>query len=125
MTVPSHPADMLNPYQLAELADCASPDTLTSPGAMFLLHVQDATADHVSHGGDADDLSEIADNAPNVYTWKRWQEFTDLAAWQEDATELGASTDDMTAAAGVCLYLIAERLARALIEQWQGDDDDE
>lgn len=74
-------------------------------------------------------MAEIADAAPDVYTHTRWQEFADLGAWQEDPTEIGSDGSDMTAAAGVCLYMIAERLAWALLgelaEQDDEDDDEE
>ena len=105
-----------------------------SPGAKFLRSVADDTAERIAYhfAGDdprqydpadladmlAEELHEVADAAPSVYTGARWAEFADLAAWQEDAAELGASADDLTAAAGVALYVIAERLALALVESW-------
>lgn len=120
-------------YSLAGDADCASPDSETSPGARLLTHVRDAVTDLIEYDPDAwreavdtDDVqsldyngavSEIADGAPSVYTNTRWTEFADLAAWQEDPTELGFEGSDMTQAAGICLYMIAERLAWALIEE--------
>lgn len=117
---------------------CAPPADLStvqpSPGAKFLRSVADDTAVRIAyHFADddprqydpadladmlAEELAEVADAAPSVYTFTRWQEFTDLAAWQEDAAELGASTDDLTGAAGVALYMIAERLTLALVESW-------
>ena len=114
-------------FALANMADCSCPDALDSPGAKFLLDVQSATADHLDSDGDPEELHEIADNAPDVYTWQRWQEFVDLGAWQEDPAELGGESEDMTAQAGICLYLIADRLARALVEAWReaADDDDD
>jgi len=66
----------------------------------------------------ADEIAEVADGAVPVYTGERWAVFADLAAWQEDTTEYGATGDDLTAAAGIALYVIAERLARALVEKW-------
>lgn len=109
----------LNAYQLARLADCASPDSLESAGAAFLVNVADTWQERASDGSyDRDDTPwEIADAAPSVYTFTRWQEFTDLAAWQEDADEVGGLPADMTDAAGVCLYLIAERLVNALTDE--------
>ena len=136
----------LTTWHLANLAGCGSPDRPDgigvsppadlstvdpSPGAKFLRSVADDTAERIAyHFADDDprqydpaDLAdmlaeEVADGAPSIYTFTRWQEFTDLAAWQEDATELGASADDLTAAAGVALYMIAERLALALVDAW-------
>lgn len=124
MPVPTHPADMLNAFQLANMADCCSPDSHTSPGAELLLYVQRATADHLAEGGDPEELHEIADGAPNVYTYQRWLQFTDLAAWQEEPEELGGTGEDMTTQAGICLYLIADRLAHALVNAWKDDADD-
>ncbi len=136
----------LTTWHLANLAGCGSPDrpdgigvsppadlstVAPSPGALFLRSVADDLAERIAYvfadldpaGCDLtreleEELHEVADAAPSVYTFTRWQEFTDLAAWQEDATELGASADDLTAAAGIALYAIAERLALALVESW-------
>jgi len=136
----------LTTWHLANLAGCGSPDRPDgigvsppadlstvdpSPGALFLRSVADDTAERIAyHFADLDpagcdlarelegEVQEVADAAPSVYTFTRWQEFTDLAAWQEDATELGASADDLTGAAGVALYVIAERLALALVDAW-------
>ena len=136
----------LTTWHLANLAGCGSPDRPDgigvsppadlstvdpSPGAKFLRSVADDLAERIAYVfADLDpagcdlarelegEVQEVADAAPSVYTFTRWQEFTDLAAWQEDATELGASADDLTGAAGVALYMIAERLALALVEAW-------
>jgi hypothetical protein len=48
-----------------------------------------------------------------IYTHERWQVFVDLQAYQEDVSEYG-DADDLTNAAGVALYMIAERLVHAL-----------
>ena len=136
----------LTTWHLANLAGCGSPDrpdgigvsppadlstVAPSPGALFLRSVADDLAERIAYvfadldpaGCDLtreldEEVQGVADAAPSVYTFTRWQEFTDLAAWQEDATELGASADDLTAAAGIALYAIAERLALALVESW-------
>src|SRR4051812_11998356 len=117
-------------HQLSGDADCASPDSPTSAGAHFLTNVRDNVVERVE-GFDADDLealrsevgtvqdvvSEIADEAPNVYTYTLWCQFVDLAAYNEDPTELGADGSDMEQSARVCLYMIAERLAQALFTE--------
>ncbi len=113
-------------WELANLADCGSPDSLTSAGARFLFNVADATAEQVAvyraEGTLEDDydysgeLHEIADNAPDVYTHTLWSEFVDLAAYNEDASELGADASDMEKCARICLYMIADRLTRALVD---------
>lgn len=105
-------------FELARLADCVSPDSATSPGASFLDGVRRAVLDAVAYGQDRDDsIPEIADGAPSVYTHGRWQEFLDLAAYQEDPRELADGFKDMTDSAHACLYLIAERLASALWDE--------
>ena len=113
--------DTYTPYQLARLADCLEPDSPESPGAKFLERVADDYREAVEYGYDADESPhEIADNAVPVYTHARWETFTDLGAYQEDVTELGATGDDLTQCAAVALYMIAERLVRALADE---DDD--
>ncbi len=123
------------PYDLAVLADCGVPDHSTSPGAAFLLVVARDTLDMIDQNiledddnhltvaeavrnlAYGDDVHGIADMAPSVYTHRRWQEFVDLQAYDEDAGDYCPGTDDLTATAGVCLYVIADRLVRAIIER--------
>jgi hypothetical protein len=106
-------------FELARIADCASPDTSDSPGAKFLLGVRDAVVDELTHSHAADGydladiLTEIAENAPSVYTHERWQEFVDLCAYTEDVTEFGSELT-MTSLAAIALHQIAYRLAAAL-----------
>lgn len=130
MSDPTNLFGNLNAYHLADLADCASPDTVDSAGAMLLLNVAGDTSEAILWAIERDGMtkvdacehvaqeqaSEIADNAPNVYTHALWCQFSDLAAWQEDPTDLG-EIDDMTRGASYCLYLIAYRLVGALCEE--------
>jgi hypothetical protein len=103
----------LNAYQLAAMAEVSSPDGLDTPGARFLLSIQDDVIGWDEP--DEDTPSAIADGAVPIYTHEMWQTFTDLAAWQEDVDEFGPITD-MEMGAQIALYLIAERLVRALLE---------
>lgn len=106
-----------------------------SPGARFLRSVEDAVYELADRVGaiDTDTINddgsvhEIADAAPDVYTHTRWQEFTDLAAWQEDISEYGEiDGDDLErSVAGVALYMIAERLAWALLEELAEEAEEE
>ena len=115
----------LNAFHLSSMADCAKPDSLTSAGACFLLSVRsgiielvedlEELPDDVQELDDDGSVHQIADNAPDVLTYRRWMEFCDLAAWQEDPTDFRLA-GDMTEQAGVCLYVIADRLAWALLE---------
>lgn len=126
-------------FRIANEADCSCPDSPTSAGAVFLTSIQDAVNGVEIESTDIDDyadqLTEIADDAPDIYTATLWAEFVDLGAWQEDPSEvgyeLGTPDSSMEGAARVCLYLIAERAARWLMEQRlelveeEADDDDD
>lgn len=126
----------LNAYQLASLADVNSPDSLESAGAEFLSRVRNSVIESleyvVSEHADydlldvvatvRDDGHEIADGAPSIYTFERFKQFTDLAAWQEDISELSdGSAANMEALAGIALYVIAERLVDALLDALESD----
>jgi hypothetical protein len=129
-----------SPFHLATLADCASPDSVDSPGAVFLARIARDVAEWVEGYMDAnpserpgsidmgDAANEIADGAVPIYTHNRWATFVDLAAYVEDVSELMSDAgDDLTAAAGVALYMIAERLVTTLAEELSAalDADDE
>jgi len=110
-------------WTLASRVDCRVD---TDAAQAFLASVRDAIVgltDEIS----ADDWErevvedysgsrhEIADNAPDVYTWTLWQEFIGTAAytWDDDARDLecenaGTSMEDR---ARLRLYLIADALA--------------
>lgn len=121
----------LNAYQLAGMADTHSPDTLESEGAEFLTIVRRAVADSleefagtssadnladlVEEFRDSDDVRQIADDAPSIWTFTKFKQFTDLAAWQEDVSEYSDGDTDMEKLAGIALYMIAERLIAALL----------
>ncbi len=104
-----------NAYELARMAGCASPDSPESAGAVFLLDVQFAVNEYSEI--DEDTAAQVADEAPDVYTHQMWAEFVDLAAYNEDPTELAGELADMGQSARICLYMIAERLAAALIDE--------
>lgn len=112
-------------YVLAGMADCASPDSLDSMGAQFLTAVARATVESLEYEGDREDIPwTAADQCVPIYTFDVWRTFTDLAAWQEDPTEYGADGSDMEQAAKVCLFVIGERLAWAILEDMGSEDDD-
>ena len=121
----------LTVWQLSRMADAADPDALDSAGGKFLVHVRDAYVEHVEYKGEdfdpsediGDTAHEIADDAPDVYTSTRWAEFVDLAAYHEDISELMPEAgNDLTTAAGVALYIIAQRLVYALHTELTGED---
>lgn len=110
-------------YALARLAECAGPDSESSPGAKFLVLVEDSFIEAVEYDrfpaeGDewpSDVVHEIADGCVPVYTHDRWVTFVDLAAYQEDVSELAGGGEDMTTLAAYALYQIAYRLAAELL----------
>lgn len=136
----------LTTWHLADLAECGSPDrpdgigcapprdpstVKPSPGAKFLRSVADDLAGRIKYYFEdldpaccdlerelENEVHEVADGAVPIYTGERWAVFADLAAWQEDPGDIGGWPADLTDAAGAALYLIAERLARALVEKW-------
>lgn len=119
----------LNAYHLADMAGCACPDSHESAGAKMLHHVRDGMIEALDYGTpdeirDGSALHEIADGAPDVYTHTRWAEFVDLAAHQEEP-ELGAWPEDLTDAAGIALYQIADRLAGALLDLYEETSSDD
>jgi hypothetical protein len=124
-----------NAHQLAGMAECSSPDSTDSPGARFLLQVAASVAESLEYDEDgtedtSDMAQEVADSAVPIYTHERWQVFVDLCAYNEDISDFGTDETDLTALAGAALYVIAERLAVALIEeareeQEDNDDDDD
>ena len=117
----------------SDMADCGSPDSKESPGAVFLTSVRDQTCDLIDETvteffavddfdnlDDDGSLHQIADSAPDIYTYQRWTEFADLAAWQEEpGEEYGDEVyegRDMTEMAGLHLFMIADRLARNIVQ---------
>ena len=123
-------------YRLASEAECGNPDNLDSPGAQMLDSVRRDTLERIGYATDSDGVIdfellrdeavfEIGDSAPSVYNYPRWQEFVDLAAWQEDIDESGKRDDgtiDMTEQAGIALSQIAERLVNAILDFIEADD---
>jgi hypothetical protein len=117
-------------YALAQAVDAGTPDTMDSPGAVFLVQTYEAFVESVTYWfednddvePDIDDyrnedaMREVADGAPSVYTHARWQQFVDLAAYTEDIDELGSGETDMTKLAGIALYTIAERIGDVLLD---------
>ena len=136
----------LSTWHLANLADCGSPDRPDgigvsppadpstvdpSPGAKFLRWAAEDLAERIAYifedldprSADLereleDEVAEVADGAVPVYTGERWAVFVDLAAYNEDPGDIGGWPADLTDAAGAALYMIADRLARALVEAW-------
>lgn len=111
-------AEELTAWQLANMADCLSPDSLTSPGAGWLQRVARDAVELLEDQADdlTDGIAELADSSVPVYTHELWQVFVELGGYQEDVSELLGSERDLTKCASVALYLIAERLLTALVQ---------
>lgn len=132
----------LGVYGIAEKADVRSPDGKESAGAEFLLRLQGAANEvdadtllgailqWIEEGNDADDygvndlpssledgVSEQADSAVQIYTYRLWQEFTDLCLYEEDLTDLGdVDGSDLTKNVAMrAEYMVASRTIPALV----------
>lgn len=119
-----------NPYMLAGAAGTPSPDSPTSPGAVFLSRVQTSaleTLDYVDLSDFLDDPSsamdeathEIADGAVPVYTHELWATFVDLGAYGEDISDFVGDDigSNLERVPGIALYSIARRLAESLFSE--------
>lgn len=69
----------------------------------------------------ADDAHEWADGAVPIYNHDRARALLDLQAWDEDTSELGEAGDIITTI-GWALYGIANRLAHALVQEFEDAD---
>lgn len=142
----------LTTWHLADLAECGSPDrpdgigcapprdpstVKPSPGAKFLRSVADDLAGRIKYYFEdldpaccdlerelENEVHEVADGAVPIYTGERWAVFADLGAYNEDPGDIGGWPADLTDAAGAALYMIAERLAAALVEKWGEESSD-
>jgi len=117
-----------NPFVLANAADCGTPETSTSAGSVFLVRVRSAVHELLSEldsdgrnllrDGSMDDdgtLHEIADSSVPIYTHELWSTFVDLSAYNEDVDEYEPT--DLNNAAGIALFVIAERLVGSLVDE--------
>ena len=134
-----------NAYHLSHEAGVQSPDNRESPGALFLLAVRDAA---VSYHAEADEerrgtveagdddwwhdaTHQLADDAVPLPTHQRWQVFTDLCLWADEATldipTLTRFDDhgypvDMTAQATIVIYEVAHRLTWIVLTELSKED---
>jgi hypothetical protein len=125
--------DTVATHRLARTADCSCPEGAERAGAAFLDSlfsdfVCAAQNDlDVSGGDDARDIRralerfewhETADGAVPLWTHQKWQTFVEIGAYDEDVSDLVDSRkitgDDCANAA---IYIIADRLLRALSEE--------
>lgn len=111
-----------NAYELAHMAGVRSPDSLSSPGAEWLLEVASA-AEEIT---DPDSIDSAANALVPVYTHPKWLVFTDLCAWQEDLEDWpNGGCSDLDTASNWALYQIAARLLQSLISEPTESESDE
>jgi hypothetical protein len=119
-------------FSLARDAETLDPDGEDSPGARLLSSVRDSVieavewkvendeltpAEAAEEVRDGDELGQIADSAPSVYTHQVWTEFLDLGGYREDLEAHELNLDDLSKIPGIALYHIAYRLASVLLEE--------
>ena len=116
-------------FELALLAECYSPDSGTSDGAEFLIHVWDAWEEqHLQewYVGDPDAARcELANDAVPHVTVEKWAVFTDLGAYTklsevEDSFGKSLGFDET---ANETLFIIAHRLLKVLDgSEWEDEE---
>ncbi len=129
-------------YRLSDEAGVQGPDNRESPGALFLRSVRDAAVSYYDEAPNVlrenewatdddwwhDATHELADNAVPLPTHRRWQVFTDLCLWADEATlDIPALTRDvsagrgeevdMTAQATAVIYEVAHRLTWIILTE--------
>lgn len=131
--------EQIKSYNAWQLADRAGSFASNGEALGFFTSIRDNVLEAVDYV-EAEDwnremvedysgkASEIADGAPSIWTATKWDQFAGTRAYQEDPTELGFDGSDMEQGAGICLYMIAQRLVTALALEIQDsitDSDDE
>lgn len=110
-----------NVIELANLAGCGQPDSTDTDGAEFLIAVMDAVEDAIDNDdANEDTLTDIANDAPSGVIATRWRQFTDLAGWRIDTTDLTGdriSARQLSDHANTVLVVIAENLIAALMNE--------
>ena len=110
-----------NAFEIAQMVECASPDTPSSPGAIFLVAAWRDAIEQITRalgaGQEMDeiDLFGVAEDVPSVYTVRLFYEFVDLLAWEfeEEANDLTSASATIEDRARICLFVIAEAVAEA------------
>ncbi len=133
-----------NAYHLSHEAGVQSPDNRESPGALWLLAVRDAAVSYYDEDPDErreagddewwhDHTHHLADGAIPDATYARWQIFTDLCLWADEATldipvltrDVAATRGeevDMTAQATAVIYEVAHRLTWIILTELSNND---
>ena len=114
----------LSAYALARLADCNDPDTLESDGAEFLKSIRDDVVETFENDNWSADtyatIWGIADSNVPIMTHDIAKAFIDLCAYNEDVSDyVTDGGTDLVRNMQVALYVIGERLAGALLEEYR------
>ncbi|MEU6572315.1 hypothetical protein [Streptomyces sp. NPDC046805] len=109
------------PPILAQLAQCAEPDSHVSDGADFLALVRDKVVELAEAGAHREDIQDAAANVgEDAEPGVKWRRFVDLSAYKENLTEAGRPIPDTPEGhADLALYFIGFRLASALLDEIQ------
>ena len=107
----------LSVYEMANLADCGTPDSRTSAGADLFDTIRVNLIDSLNFDADAPiEVAGIADSSLNVYDHQIWLQFVDLCGYNEDLSDGMALGSTMTQQANYVLASIAERVIVAICE---------
>jgi hypothetical protein len=120
--------DKLNPFQLASLVDCYSPDTLDSPGGAWLTVVYEAAIEAFERVADEElhdfDWSDAAHEIADQHCDDLGRHLQHVAAVrgpgrvQRGPERAGRRLGDMNKLAMTCLYMIAERVCTLSFDEW-------
>ncbi|WJN63166.1 Ocr-like antirestriction protein [Streptomyces phage phiScoe44] len=124
-------------WHLSHMVDVTSPDGEDSPGASFLKGIRDSVVEQVEYlveqGSTVEEAvesiryngsdSEIADGAVPIYTYLKWQTFTDIAAWEVDLAEITDVSEpmDLDKQSNLALYLVASNLVSMLLDEAESE----
>ncbi|WLW38616.1 hypothetical protein [Streptomyces phage Verabelle] len=124
-------------WHLSSMVDVTSPDGEDSPGASFLKGVRDSVVEQVEYlveqGSTVEEAvesiryngsdGEIADSAVPIYTYLKWQTFTDIAAWEVDLAEITDVSEpmDLDKQSNLALYLVASNLVSMLLDEAESE----
>lgn len=113
-------------YYLANIANVVGPDSLDSDGAALLKGARDALVEAVEYAGNdidfdglRDEMLDIMDGVPSVYTHTIWKTWVDLCLYNEDdeIEECWDGQGTLESVASWVAYRVCERLGHALLEE--------
>ena len=113
----------LTAYSLAYMAECGDPDSLDSTGAEFLKSVRDDVLENFLNDSWGtyyeDTIGQLVDSCVPVYNHEIAKAFVDLLAYREDVSDYFDYEGDTVKLMQVSLYVIGDRLANALYNEYR------